>query len=93
MSTKSVGEPLKSVERLIQVQNLADFQPVRESAGLQLDADDRMERVSVGLRVEAEHGERAPVRASQAGQAFDGGGFAGSVRTEHPEYFACVHRE
>jgi hypothetical protein len=82
-----------SVERPIHVQNFVYFQFIGESAELQLDADDRMERVLIHLRVMAENGNRAPVGMPQACDAFDGGGFTCPIRAEHSEYFAFVHVE
>ena len=57
------------------------------------DADDLVDLVRVGVRVEAEQPDRAGVRPPQPDSAFDGGGFPRPVRSQNAEDLTLGHRE
>ena len=81
------------VERTVQVERLPDLHPLRQVGLLQLHPGAGAQALAVALRVHAQNAHRTRVRFAQAFQAFDGGGFAGPVRADHPEDLAFRHLE
>jgi hypothetical protein len=82
-----------AVERAVFLEDLADTQLGRQHARLELDADDLVDLVLVGVRVQAEQPDRAGVRAPEPDGAFDGGGFPRPVRSQDAEDLTLGHCE
>ena len=74
-------------------QRLARRQPIEQREILGHDADAPLHRDGIGQRIDAEDAHRAGGRPEQAGQALDGGGLAGAVRSEEAVEAAGRHRE
>src|SRR5215467_4056451 len=73
------------VERAVQLERLADPQPVRQLALLQLHAEHLAQLGAVPARVKPEHADRPGAGDPEPGYALDRGGLPGPVRAEDPE--------
>src|SRR5690606_21840450 len=77
--------PRRRVERREEAHRLLDGDPLVERDLLELDPDGVAHRGGVGLRVDAEHADRAAVGLAQPREALDGRGLARAVGAEDAE--------
>src|SRR5690606_22412796 len=81
------------VEGAVQVERLGDLDRVREAALLQLHAESLTHLRPVLDRVESQHGDRARVGCSQAGDALDRCRLPGAVGPDDAEDLSLVDGE
>ena len=82
-----------AVEGVVEVEDLADPELPGQGAGLELGADDGVEGVALGLRIEAHHPHGAGVWGAKPDDALDRRGLAGAIGAEDAEDLAVLDRE